>query len=255
MKKNRLVTISILTALMFSACGNTNSTQYSNMASADTSTAVQVSSDSSESSENETSSANKSEKDTESFVSSKSKTHKITVVSSNSKPESKSESETESQKDGKEVHIGDNITTDFCEMSIESYKISKTFDYTMKNWNGDTVPVSIDAGEGKTYLIFTGIYKNTSGDELSPTISAGDVLVNDKYNYSYLFWENDNITNDGVIRYIGGLDPLESNRYYGMIILPDETANMLTKCEIGFTVHGGKSSDYKMEEYRLIISQ
>lgn len=256
MKRKILLLCSFYLALCLTACGSTATPdQTSSISEGDSKVESEVSSVDNQADASEFSSVNEGSSEESSMSESKAaRTTKITVVSREPESESKLESEIESRKECKEVYIGDNITTDFCEMSIESYKISKTFDYTMKNWNGDTVPVSIDAGEGKTYLIFTGIYKNTSGDRLSPTISAGDVLINETYNYSLLFWENDHLTNGGVIRYIGGLDPLESNRYYGMIVLPDETANTLTKCEIDFSIRSGKSSDYKNEEYRLIIN-
>ena len=168
-----------------------------------------------------------------------------------SESESKSESKVESQKEGKEVHIGDKITTDFGEMSIESYKISKKLDYTITNFDGSTVPAALDADEGKTFIIFTGIYKNTSGDRYSPTISSDEAIINDEYNYTFLFFENDK---DGL-GYAGGLDPLESKRYYCRLDVPDEAINKLTKCEFSFTFRGGESNDYKGEKYRLVITR
>ena len=259
MKDKIFITLLIFVIICISGCSS-NEVQETNIISAETSSVLStestdtVSHEDSETEESnvETDSAFTSEK-TVSTVSSKSepKRNKITVVSSEPQPESKPESKVESQKEGKEIHIGDKITTDFGEMSIESYKISKTLDYTITNFEGVTVPVALDADAGKTFLIFTGIYKNTSGDKYSPFISSDDAIINDEYNYNFLFLASDNIGLGSA----GVLDPLESNRYYGCLEVPDETINVLKKCELSFTFSGGEGHNYHSEKYRLIITR
>lgn len=257
-----LLVVLICISLLFCGCQITNSAgsessvpDISNVVSnAATGTVVRDEPSSSNISLNEVSNSS-----SERNSGSQSRKNKIMIVSSDlesefeeTHSESNEEPKIESKKEGEEIHIGDKITTEFGEMSIESYKISKTFDYTIIRYDGSTSPVSISADSGKTYIIFTGIYKNTSGDRCYPIISPEDVLINDNYNYRYLFFEDDK--NLGI-SILGGLDPLESNRYYGRIEVPDEMADLLKKCEIRFWFYGSLSNDYFGQHYRLVITR
>ena len=175
-------------------------------------------------------------------------THIDNNISLQSDPEYELESEVELEKEGKEVHIGDTIKTDFAEMTLDSYHIAKQINPVNPKkqyyffW---------DCKEGSTYFYFTGTYKNISSR--FDTVSFLDTYITINGKYKYL--ASDIFQGDDSFEPTGGLDPLESTRYFVYADIPDELMSSFSTADIEFEICGYVGDDTKFEKYTMSIKK
>ena len=125
------------------------------------------------------------------------------------------------------VNLGDEINTDFFEMTIEKVLTSEELRPT-ETKGSYTYYENI---EGETYLYITGKIKNIGGETYSAEMMDVRMIFDGKYKYYGRIAAEDGI--DGFQGY--HIKPLGSVRYYMYASVPDEIINTYSTCVVQFS--------------------
>ncbi|MEE3481232.1 MAG: DUF4352 domain-containing protein [Lachnospiraceae bacterium] len=133
---------------------------------------------------------------------------------------------TESELDYQTVNLGDTITTDFVEITVDSASTSKDILPT----DTSSVYSHYPAEDGSTYFFLKGTIKNTGTDKYDAEDMRITLTFDDKYNY-----DGQALIDDGGSDFYGStLDPFKSATYYLTAAIPDELINSYQTCTIKF---------------------
>ena len=135
------------------------------------------------------------------------------------------------------INLGDNITTDFLEMTIESASEAQE----LKPTDTSSVYSYMPDKDAETYFYLTGNMKNVSGDTYSVEDMCATFCFDDKYNYT-AYIAADNGGNDF---YGDSVKPFGSVKYYLYSSIPDELINSYSTCVVKFGFHDNFEHDYK----------
>lgn len=139
----------------------------------------------------------------------------------------------------KSVALGDTISLDFVEMTLEEIGVSET----ILPVDTSRVYSYISDTPNEKYFYLTGTLKNLSGNTYDVEDIFAQMVFDGTYSYSaYLTacaWSN-NFYDESV-------KPLGTVKYYIYASIPDELINSYGECEIKF----GFANDFSVSRYRL----
>lgn len=153
---------------------------------------------------------------------------------------------TKKEADLTPISLGDKITVDFAEITIDECGIKEDLKTSIKT--GSTTYISgSDAVSGSKYVYMRGTIKNTSTSEIS-NVSIGGKAEIDGYSY--------NVDSISIIEesgsYASGIAPLMTYKYTLYAKVPNELADNHQSCvlNIGFNENFEWSSTKELSEYK-----
>lgn len=167
---------------------------------------------------------------------------------SQQKTAAKKESDETTKKEKKltEISLGDKITLDFAEITVDESGIKEDIRQSIKTGNV-TCTTGPQAESGSKFVYMRGTLKNTSKSEI-PTVNAGGTVVLDGYSY--------NIESINIIEASGdpvySIAPLTTYTYTVYAKVPNEIADNHQSCVLNLCFDDNFKDDFKndISEYK-----
>ena len=198
MKKTALLMLSIVICLFFGGCGNFNVENTANDANED-------------------------------IIENSNTVNHVTDSDDLDDSEDLDEHDNTQEASFTKVNLGDSITTDFVEMTVEKAETSDA----IKPTDTSSVYSYKPEQDNETYFYLVGNIKNISGDSYDVEEMNIVMTFDGKYNYTGYIAADDG-GNDFYGNYV---KPLSSVKYYMYASVPDELIATYSKCTVKFGFH------------------
>lgn len=169
---------------------------------------------------------------------------------SQQKTAAKKESDETTKKEKKltEISLGDKITLDFAEITVDESGIKEDIRQSIKTGNMTRIS-GPEAVSGSKFVYMRGTMKNTSQSEI-PTVKAAGTVVLDGYSYNI---ESINIieANGSSVRSIA---PLTTYTYTVYAKVPNEIADNHQSCVLNLCFDDNFKDDFK-DDFKNDISE
>lgn len=153
------------------------------------------------------------------------------INSSDDKENEKFAVEENDKDDVLTVNLGDSITTDFMEMTVEDFQITKRL-LSRVNSRGDNIILG-EVAEGKKIAYLSGKIKNIHTDTIGNTYNTndciwGNICFDGKYNYDFKMYIENGENMEGDI------SPFGTGTYYLYAHIPNELLESYKSCIVNF---------------------
>ena len=160
--------------------------------------------------------------------------------------------------EAKEVNLGDTISLEFMEMTIDDFIVSDKFVAQIDPYNSVVIQAE---NSDKKVVYLTGQIKNLHTDMIGGAVGNigcvfGTICFNEKYNYQV-----DIVLNNKENR-SGTLQPLTTGEFYLFARVPTSIAEEFTSCSVNFAFNENLSAidlatskdfDYKTCKYQYTV--
>lgn len=212
MKKASLIILSTMLCLNLIACGSSDTKNTPNEDNTDSSNAVNSESKSS---------------------------NTVNKVDNSDSSNNSDTIENKNEATFSQVNLGDSITTDFVEMTVEKAETAQELHPT----DTSSVYSYMPDENGETYFYLFGAIKNISGDSYDVEDMNIVMTFDGKYNYTGYIAADDG-GNDFYGNYV---KPLVSVKYYMYASVPDELISSYSTCTVKFGFHENFDHDYETD--------
>ncbi len=129
------------------------------------------------------------------------------------------------------LNLGDTITTDFMEMSLDDFQVTERL-LSKVNTRGDNIILG-EIAEGKKVAYLSGKIKNIYSETIANTYRTNDciwgtICFDEKYNYDFKMY----IENGENME--GNISPFSSGTYYLYAHIPNELLESYKTCTFNF---------------------